>query len=217
MDLFDDSWEELSDEPSSDERELDDLEDEDDLLIMDEEELFEDEADDRGDKNPPMDDSLLCDFIEEAGEHLQEMENNLVRLADSPASDELINDIFRAAHTIKGSSEYIGLHRIAALSHSLENLLDQVRRHEVGIDDQVVDILIHAKDRMEQLVDDLGNDRKEKATIDDLIQAIEAFTASTVNRDETSAEPSNQKPPAMAEDGKEADDDNHPPENVIEP
>ncbi|RJQ70744.1 MAG: hypothetical protein C4519_20725, partial [Desulfobacteraceae bacterium] len=63
------------------------------------------------------DNSLLQDFIVETGEHLSETERNLLRLEQQPGDAGVLNEIFRSIHTIKGSSEYLGLERIAELSH----------------------------------------------------------------------------------------------------
>ena len=71
--------------------------------------------------------SLLQDFVTETVEHLEEMEGNLLQLETDSANREILNDIFRSVHTIKGAAEYLGLERIAELSHKLENLLDQIR------------------------------------------------------------------------------------------
>ena len=61
--------------------------------------------------------SLLQDFITEANEHLEEMESCLLQLEKAPDDKEIMNDIFRAIHTIKGASQFVGLARISELSH----------------------------------------------------------------------------------------------------
>ena len=69
-----------------------------------------------------IDTSLLQDFIAETGEHLDELENNLLELEASPDNRELLHEIFRSVHTIKGASEYLGMERRAQLSHTRESL-----------------------------------------------------------------------------------------------
>ena len=56
-----------------------------------------------------IDPELLPDYVAEAGEHLDEMEANLIKLESDPGNREIIDDIFRDVHTIKGSSAYLGL------------------------------------------------------------------------------------------------------------
>ena len=122
-----------------------------------------------------VDSSLFQDFIAETGEHLEETERNLLRLEQNPGDQELLNEIFRSIHTIKGSSEYLGMERIAELSHKLESLLDLLRKAERSIDGAVVDLLIATNDRIGVLIQDLEQHQAERATIDDLVSRIEAY------------------------------------------
>jgi len=122
-----------------------------------------------------IDNSLLQDFIIETGEHLEETERNLLRLEQQPEDAGVLNEIFRSIHTIKGSSEYLGLERVAELSHKLESLLDLVRRGERKLDGAVIDLLIGTNDRIGQLVDDLAKHQSERAQIDDLVSRIDAL------------------------------------------
>jgi two-component system, chemotaxis family, sensor kinase CheA len=139
-------------------------------------ELFSDNEENPLNAPEKADSSLLQDFIVETGEHLEDTERNLLRLEQQPADTAVLNEIFRSIHTIKGSSEYLGLERIAELSHKLENLLDLLRRGERRPDSAVVDLLIGTHDRIAQLVDDLAQHQAEQAPIDDLVRRIEGFT-----------------------------------------
>ncbi len=121
------------------------------------------------------DKSLLRDFIAETGEHLEDTERNLMRLGKQPDDVELLNDIFRSIHTIKGSSEYLGFQRIAGLSHKLENLLDLMRREEVTADSGVIELLISTNDRLGVLLEELEQDQTERSAVDDLIERIESY------------------------------------------
>lgn len=116
--------------------------------------------------------SLLPDFIAETGEHLEEMESCLLQLESEPDNLNVLNDIFRSIHTIKGSAEFVGLKRVAELSHKLENVLDRLRQGEKTVNMEIVDTLIEAKDRIELLIKDLEHDRKEKTEISDLLDRI---------------------------------------------
>jgi two-component system chemotaxis sensor kinase CheA len=90
-----------------------------------------------------------------------------------------LNEIFRSVHTIKGSSEYLGMERIAELSHRLESLLDLLRRGERAVDGAVIDLLISGNDRIGQLVGELDQHQAEQSAIDDLLARIEGYTAPT--------------------------------------
>ena len=139
-------------------------------------ELFSDSEDQSIPKEERVDNSLMQDFIIETGEHLEDTERNLLRLEQKPGDADVLNDIFRSIHTIKGSSEYLGLERVAELSHKLESLLDQLRRGERETDSSVIDLLIGTNDRIGQLVDDLSRHEAERTEIDDLVVRLDAMT-----------------------------------------
>ncbi|MDJ0781207.1 MAG: Hpt domain-containing protein [Desulfosarcinaceae bacterium] len=118
--------------------------------------------------------SLLQDFLAETSEHLEEMERNLLLLEDDSENKELLDEIFRSIHTIKGSSDYLGMGRIAELSHRLENLLDLMRQDKCVVDQHVVDLLIEGRDRIVSLVADVEEDQTENTEIDDLVARLDA-------------------------------------------
>jgi chemotaxis protein histidine kinase CheA len=124
-----------------------------------------------------MDLSLLQDFIAETTEHLEEMENNLLKLEENSGDPEVLNDIFRSAHTIKGSAEYLGMEKIAKLSHRLENLLELLRHGEHFADREVIDTLIDSRDRIAALTNDLERTRTEETEIGDLIRRIDGLSS----------------------------------------
>ncbi len=120
-----------------------------------------------------LDPSLINDFVAEAGEHLEEMESTLLRLAVEPATQDLFNAIFRSIHTIKGASQFMGLVKIAALSHKLEDLLDLLRQGKKPSSPGIVETLIIARDRIAMLVADLASSQAEETPVDDLIARLE--------------------------------------------
>jgi two-component system, chemotaxis family, sensor kinase CheA len=123
---------------------------------------------------PESEKGLLSDFIAETGEHLEQTERNLLQLEQQPSDLGLLNEVFRSIHTIKGSSEYLGMERIAELSHQLEGLLDMLRRGERRVDRGVIDLLIDTNDRLGTLVADLQRHGSEQAAVDDLVTRIAA-------------------------------------------
>ena len=118
------------------------------------------------------DGGLLGDFIAETGEHLEETERNLLRLEQQPDDVGILNEIFRSIHTIKGSSEYLGMERIAELSHKLESLLDLLRRGERKVDAGVIDLLMGCNDRIGVLVNELDQHQAERSSVDDLLERL---------------------------------------------
>ena len=85
-------------------------------------------------------------FFEESQEHLDEMEQFLMELdLDSP-DKELLNSIFRAAHSIKGGSGIFGFDALTGLTHVMENLLDRARKDSLTLTTSIVDVLLSTVD-----------------------------------------------------------------------
>jgi two-component system, chemotaxis family, sensor kinase CheA len=98
-------------------------------------------------------DQVLQTFIVEARELLEEMEAALLRVADEADPRESINAIFRAAHTIKGSSGLFGLDAVVTFTHVVESVLDRVRDGAVNLDEPLVALMLASGDYIGRLVD----------------------------------------------------------------
>lgn len=85
-------------------------------------------------------------FFEECGEHLAEMEQILISLSDGEPSDEQLNAIFRAAHSIKGGAGIFGFLDMTIVTHVLESLLDKLRTHEISFSSNMIDLFLEAGD-----------------------------------------------------------------------
>lgn len=101
-------------------------------------------------------DDALKTFINESRELLEQMEAALLGIEQQPDDAELINGIFRAAHTIKGSAGLFGLEQIVAFTHVAESVLDRVRDSLLVIDAELVAILLAARDHIGTLIDHLA-------------------------------------------------------------
>jgi two-component system chemotaxis sensor kinase CheA len=101
---------------------------------------------------------LLGTFFEEATEALGQLESGLLVLANSEDSDdEIINDVFRAAHSIKGGAATFGLVAIAELSHAAETLLDRLRSRQVPHTPAVISTLLESVDALQKLLQNARN------------------------------------------------------------
>lgn len=98
-------------------------------------------------------DAVLQTFYVEAREHLESMENVLLKMDDGECNDEILNEIFRSAHTIKGSAGIFGLDHIVNFTHVVENVLDRARDNEIEIDKALIDVIFKCRDHMQSLVD----------------------------------------------------------------
>ncbi len=97
-------------------------------------------------------------FINESLDMLQEMEESLNQLADMPEDEDLINSVFRAAHTIKGSAGLFGLDSIVSFTHKVENVLDNVRAGQVRITEPLVGILLECRDHTEAMIEQIEDE-----------------------------------------------------------
>ncbi len=95
----------------------------------------------------------LQTFFAESRSLLQDMEAGLLRLESAPDDAEAINAVFRAAHTIKGSSGLFGLDDIVAFTHKAENVLDRVRNNELALSEGLIGLFLGCRDHIERLLD----------------------------------------------------------------
>ena len=91
-------------------------------------------------------------FIQESADHIASMETELLQLRTAPDDVELLNSIFRSAHSIKGGAGSFGMKNLAHFTHSLENLLDRMRSLEMVATDEVIDILLRSVDVLRNLL-----------------------------------------------------------------
>ncbi len=101
---------------------------------------------------------MLDGYKAENDELLQKMEDALMEIQEEGMNDENINAVFRAAHTIKGSSGMFGINYIVDFTHIAENLLDKIRNHKIEINDDIIQLLLACKDQMQTLIDFVMSD-----------------------------------------------------------
>ena len=101
-----------------------------------------------------MDDELLQAFITESREHLATIEADLLAIeqAGEAADAELVNKVFRAAHSIKGCSGFLGLNKVKELAHKAETVLDMLRSHKIQSNAEVTNVLLAAFDKLRDMV-----------------------------------------------------------------
>ncbi|MFZ5831534.1 MAG: Hpt domain-containing protein, partial [Planctomycetota bacterium] len=141
-------------------------------------------------------DSLLGDFLDESSQLLDRLNENLLQLdewvrnLDEPAGhrcdDDLLNEMFRAAHSLKGLSAMLGLTDINTLTHKVENIFDAARKEELPITGDVVELVFRAIDRLGGLVETLKNPSADQVECDSVIQSIgEMLQSAGVERKQT--------------------------------
>lgn len=121
-------------------------------------------------------DAMLDAFFEEAAELLAGFEAGLLELESAPDDKELLNRIFRCAHTLKGNSSMLGFDRVAHFTHALEDMLDQLRKGDLEATPVVIDTLLASADIVKGLVEEAkGGDAVDGAQHDKVHAAIKAI------------------------------------------
>lgn len=109
---------------------------------------------------------LKKDFFDEAKTLIDMLESNILILEKDFGNQEAINEIFRAAHTLKGGSATLDLDRIANFTHEMESLLDEIRSGNIKMTSDIVDILLKAIDIVKTLIDASLNDKEAPAKLE---------------------------------------------------
>jgi two-component system, chemotaxis family, sensor kinase CheA len=113
-------------------------------------------------------------FIEESKEHLQACNEHLLELEKDPENLQIVNEIFRAAHTLKGMSATMGYEDLASLTHQMENVLDAIRNKKIIFSPEILDVIFLAVDDLDAMVESIasGGDGKRnvEAVVEKLIQ-----------------------------------------------
>ena len=105
------------------------------------------------------DDEILQGFIEESLEHLADIENDLLAIEERGADidEDLVNKVFRAAHSIKGGAGFMGLTTIQELSHAAENVLGLIRSKKLIPTPEIINVLLIASDQLQSMIEDVHN------------------------------------------------------------
>jgi two-component system chemotaxis sensor kinase CheA len=112
-------------------------------------------------------------FIEESKEHLQAINENLLALEQSPTDLEIVNVVFRSAHTLKGMAATMGFEKMAHLTHEMENGLDLMRNDKLPVTPNVMDVLFTCVDILEgQLTAIIDTGSDAEIPIDEALQAL---------------------------------------------
>jgi len=88
-------------------------------------------------------------FIDETAEHIQSLSDNIMALENEPEDHDVINEIFRAAHSLKGMAGMMGFKRMQHLTHDMENVFQEVRNDKIKVNGDIIDILFQCLDAIE--------------------------------------------------------------------
>ncbi|GAA9154321.1 chemotaxis histidine kinase/response regulator CheAY2 [Helicobacter pylori] len=131
-----------------------------------------------------MDDlqEIMEDFLIEAFEMNEQLDQDLVELEHNPEDLDLLNRIFRVAHTIKGSSSFLNLNILTHLTHNMEDVLNRARKGEIKITPDIMDVVLRSIDLMKTLlvtIRDTGSDTNngKENEIEEAVKQLQAITS----------------------------------------
>jgi two-component system, chemotaxis family, sensor kinase CheA len=111
-------------------------------------------------------------FIDESKEHLQTINEQLLELEKSPEDISIVNEIFRSAHTLKGMSATMGFEDLANLTHQMENVLDAIRNQKLVVNPEILDVVFHAVDDLEAMVNSIAEGGDGKRDVSEVVQQL---------------------------------------------
>ncbi|MEO8045806.1 MAG: chemotaxis protein CheA [Nitrospirota bacterium] len=122
-------------------------------------------------------------FFEEAGEHLAIVEEGLLALEQHPEDLDLLNKIFRSAHSIKGTSGMFGFNAVAQFTHKMETLLDLLRNGQKVVTPAIADLLLRATDCLKTLIDAVKiGSQVDEATVQRLTEELAASQSASLSQ-----------------------------------
>lgn len=135
-------------------------------------------------------DELLRDFLTETNESLEVLDVELVKLEQNPNDHELLGNIFRLFHTVKGTCGFLGLSRLEAVAHDAENVLGKFRDGEIKVTPDAVSLILASLDRIKTLVGELEAREAEPPGEDkELIDRLNGFIAAAKSAKAVQAAP----------------------------
>ena len=149
-----------------------------------------------------MDDiqEILEDFLVEAFELIEQIDQDLVELENNPEDLELLNRIFRVAHTVKGSSSFLNFDVLTGLTHHMEDVLNKARKGELKIEPMIMDVVLESIDMMKELllsIRDNGNDVDVGIDISDICSRLDDISK---GKELDSTQDSDEKRPLIEEE-----------------
>ncbi|NLT51313.1 MAG: chemotaxis protein CheA [Ignavibacteria bacterium] len=123
--------------------------------------------------NDPDMKEIFDSFIVETKEIFEQLDVDLVELESRPDDADFLNKIFRAFHTIKGTSGFLGLEKLQKITHRCEDILNKLRKGEVRINPEIMDGILIAFDSMKELVGIIETQKNEEYPVDDVIDKLQ--------------------------------------------
>lgn len=115
-------------------------------------------------------------FMDECQEHLQSLNNALLELENNPEDKEVLNSIFRSAHTIKGASATMGFNKMANVTHAMEDILGLLRRDDLEVTPEIINLLFDSVDLLEVLAKGIPEGREADIEVTGILQRLKEYS-----------------------------------------
>ena len=116
---------------------------------------------------------LLSDFLLEAGDMLSDVDSKLMELEKRPSDSNLLNEIFRGFHTIKGGAGFLNANELVALCHLTENLFDKLRTNQLTLNAELLDVIFAATSEVRRMFGALQQNQQPTAAPAEILQALQ--------------------------------------------
>jgi two-component system chemotaxis sensor kinase CheA len=127
----------------------------------------------------PNNEELLKDFFLEAELQVETLEQNILTLENDPGNKEAVDEIFRAAHTLKGAAATVQMNELAEFTHLCEDVLDEIRSEKVIVNEDVVDTLLNAIDIIKAILESRKEGQIFEEDISEISQSLQGFLNGT--------------------------------------
>ena len=121
---------------------------------------------------------LLKDFFAEAEQQVENLESNILVIENDPENHEAIDEIFRAAHTLKGGSATVEMTELSSFTHTVEDVLDELRSDRLKVTEPVVDVLLSAIDVIKNMLESRSKGSVYSEDVSELLEKLHAFIPS---------------------------------------
>ncbi|MGP1414730.1 MAG: chemotaxis protein CheW [Treponema sp.] len=146
---------------------------------------------------------LLKDFFSEATQQVEVLESNILVIEQNPQDYGAVDEIFRAAHTLKGGSATVEMMELSSFTHAMEDLLDQVRSKVVSITEDVVDLLLKAIDIIKAMLESRTNGVPYGEDVSDMVAKLRSYVPDKKGGAKKAPAPKVEAPPPPKEETQE--------------
>ena len=138
----------------------------------------------------PDNEELLKDFFAEAEQQVETLESNILVIESDPSNHEAVDEIFRAAHTLKGGSATVEFNELSEFTHKVEDVLDEIRSDRLQVTEDIIDILLTSIDVIKAMLEARQNGSVYEEDVSELVAKLESYVPKKDSKKKHSAPPS---------------------------